>query len=272
MSLLISISSYSAFGKPKTEKLFLLNENIYAPYCLPYLTNILIEDATLNNLNNEHKKNIEYIQKNHHRPSLKDHIVNLRKTLNKTEIYRKEDNYKIIFNIPFQNKTYQIPYQYYCISQYPDRLNYSDILIYGPSANAAIIVAELQKLIDQDITKNNNIAITGSLTPGGASQTVGGIYEKTEAAMNSELDYLFVPGYGKEYETNYVEALRAQDDYNNARLSHSQTEIIEFFSIYDLIEKIENLESAEKKEILIEFRNELAILNKKTKLKQKIKT
>lgn len=75
------------------------------------------------------------------------------------------------------------------------------VIIGGPSAGAALSVLTMSVVEDWD--KNEDIAITGTINPGGFIGTVGGIKEKILAAAEKNISKVIIPkGTAKYTETN----------------------------------------------------------------------
>lgn len=264
LSILINIHCYSIGFKTNQGGIIPLEKNINGVYSVAPLQEQLFDTIQQTRIIKDEEKNNHFIKENNLEPNPQEWMEHFHECYKLTTIINGEKDSIIIFNIPYREKIYPIEYKYHCLSEY-DNFEKKDLRIYsGPSANAAIIITELQKATQEDITKNNKIAITGDLVFNGASNNVGDVYAKTIAAIKNNIDYLFVPGFGESFETNYAEALRAITDYKKNKRNKSKLQIIEYFSIYDLVKGLEQLEPKKEnqKEALINMREKLVKLNK----------
>lgn len=107
------------------------------------------------------------------------------------------------------------------------------VIIGGPSAGAALTILTMSVLEDWD--NNEDIAITGTINPGGFIGTVGGIKEKITAAAEKNISKVIIPkGTAKYTEINETDNSTIEINlYDHAE--EKNVEIIEVTNIEDVI-------------------------------------
>ena len=63
----------------------------------------------------------------------------------------------------------------------------------GPSAGLAFTLSYIDLLTEGELTGGNDIAVTGTMTLGGAVGPIGGVRQKVAAAIRSGADYMLIP-------------------------------------------------------------------------------
>ncbi|MFB5660674.1 SepM family pheromone-processing serine protease [Alteribacillus sp. HJP-4] len=82
----------------------------------------------------------------------------------------------------------------------------------GPSAGLMFSLEIYNQLLDEDVTRGQNIAGTGSIDEEGNVGRIGGIKQKIVAADKSGVDVFFAPDDEQASPSNYEQAMEAAED------------------------------------------------------------
>jgi PDZ domain-containing protein len=82
----------------------------------------------------------------------------------------------------------------------------------GPSAGLMFTLEVYNQLVEEDITKGNRIAGTGTIGIDGQVGRIGGVHQKVVAAHKAKADIFFVPNENGAVNSNYIVANKAAEN------------------------------------------------------------
>ena len=92
------------------------------------------------------------------------------------------------------------------ISEFPVEVETDTQNIGGPSAGMMFTLEIMNQLTEEDLTKGQSIAGTGTIARDGRVDAIGGIKQKVYGAIDAGADYVLVPS------SNVPDALEAAGD------------------------------------------------------------
>lgn len=107
--------------------------------------------------------------------------------------------------------------------KFPRNVNFKTDNIVGPSAGSVFALEIYNQLTPEDITKNNRIAGTGSISSDGEIGKIDGVTQKVLAAEKVEADIFLAP----------------EANYDEARAAASEIKVISVKNFSDAIESLE---------------------------------